>query len=122
MANNTGKKTKGSGRKKGTPNKRTIDAQKLAEEIGCDPLEVLLRATAGDWKFFGFKEKSLKIGKAVVRDHITMEDRVSAAKEAAQYIYGKRKQIEHSAPDAEKDTLLGILFGEDGDDDDTEES
>lgn len=100
MANTTGKKTKGSGRKKGTPNKRTMDTLALAEEIiqetGCHPLEVLLRGAAGDWKYFGYKERSLKIGKAIVRDNITFEDRVSCAEKAAKYVSPQLKAVEHS--------------------------
>lgn len=94
MANKTGTKPKGSGRTKGTPNKRTQNAKELAEQLGVDPLEILLRAAAGDYKFFGFQEKSLKIGKAVVRDFITFEDRVNAAADAAPYIYGKRRYVD----------------------------
>jgi hypothetical protein len=100
MANKTGKKSPKSGRKKGVPNKRTMDTMALAEQIiqetGCHPVEVLLRGTAGDWKFFGFEEKSLKIGKATVRDNITFEDRIACAEKAAKYVSPQLKAMEHS--------------------------
>ena len=36
------------GRQKGTPNKRSVEAQRLAEELGCDPLRVLLAFVQND--------------------------------------------------------------------------
>lgn len=103
------------GRKKGTPNKRTMDTMALAEQIiqetGCHPVEVLLRGTAGDWKFFGFKEKSLKIGKATVRDNITFEDRISCAEKAAKYVSPQLKAMEHSG-EIKRGGLLAEILSE----------
>lgn len=121
MANKTGKKTPKSGRKKGTPNKRSFDALAFVEEIGCHPVEVLLRGAAGDWKFFGFKERSLKIGKAVVRDNITFEDRISCAEKAAKYVSPQLKAVEHSG-ELKTGGLLAEIFAElDDESDDSED-
>ena len=50
-----GKKT--GGRKKGTPNKKTIATQELLEKLGCNPIEELwkLAQGAGDDKELAFK-------------------------------------------------------------------
>lgn len=85
------KKPENSGRKEGTPNKRSFDARLLAEQLGCDPVEVLLRAALGDWEWFGFTAE-----KTQERPSISFRDRVEAAREAAPYIHQKLKAIEHS--------------------------
>lgn len=113
MAKKGSAKAKGSGRKAGTPNKRSEDTMALADrvinETGCHPLEVLLRGAAGDWKFFGFKEKSLMIGKAVVRDNITFEDRIECAEKAAKYVSPQLRAIEHSGQLKTGGLLAGVL-------------
>lgn len=94
-----GVKPEGSGRVKGTPNKRTFDAQAIAEEIGIDPLRVLLYATANDWEALGYDSATttkLVGDNAVTEDTIPIAIRIQAAKEAAQYLYSKRKAVEHT--------------------------
>ena len=73
------------GRKKGTPNKKTADAQKMADEMGVDPLKILLHFAAGDHKALGYKSA------------IPMDLRLGAAKDACSYLYAKRKAVEISA-------------------------
>ncbi len=65
-------KTPGSGRVKGTPNKRTLDLMQKCEERGLDPFSVLLDM---------LKESDVMV-------------RLQAAKELCQYLYPKRKPIE----------------------------
>lgn len=77
-------KVPGSGRKKGSRNRRTFDAQELARRLDVDPLEVLLLAAKGD-------KKRLKLKKD---DTISLEDRLYAARAAAPYLYPKKKAIE----------------------------
>lgn len=68
-------KIPGSGRKKGTPNKMTQDLMKICEEEGVDPFRALLLV---------YKQA-----------HIA-DTKLSALKEICQYVYPKRKAIEHS--------------------------
>ena len=88
------------GRQKGTPNKRTVRAQELAEELGCDPLRVLMAIVQNDWEFLGYSSpevtKVLKDGGTIVVDRIELDQRLQAAKEACQYLYPKLKAVEHS--------------------------
>lgn len=68
-----------SGRKKGTPNKRTFDAVAVAEEMGVDPLKVLLSLCT-------HRDPAIQLG---------------AAKEAAKYLYTQKRAVEVSG-NAEK--------------------
>lgn len=95
---------KNGGRKKGTPNKDCIPAQELCEKLGIDPLEVLLRATAGDWEGLGYtSEMVTKIidGAPVYVERIPLEMRVNAARAALPYIRPQRKAIEWKGNDGE---------------------
>lgn len=90
-------KTPGSGRAPGTPNKNTIDLQRLSEEMGIHPFKILLHFAAGDWKALGYQRESyVEYGKDYDNEvlYIQPEVRVKAASEAAQYLYPKRKAIE----------------------------
>lgn len=93
-------KIPGSGRKKGTPNKRNQEIIDKAEELGVDPFEIILLFAKRDWKALGYKSetviKAAKNGTYEV-DTITAQMQLSAAIEAAQYLYPKRKAIEHSS-------------------------
>ena len=96
----------GVGRKKGTPNKNSFNAIEIAEKLGVNPLEILLRFAAGDWKNLGyenecyFSEKpdgSVKMGYV-----ITPEVRTKAASEATKYLFPQRKAVEVSnSPDGD---------------------
>lgn len=72
------------GRVKGTKNKR-IDARELAEKIGVDPLEVLMRFAKGDFSGYDFDP-----------EEITPLVIITAAKEATKYIYATQKAVEIS--------------------------
>lgn len=88
------------GRAKGTPNKNSLNAIAIAEKLKIDPLEVILYFVKNDWKSLGYKSecvtKMLKDGSTIEVERITPEMRLTAAKEAAGYIYPKRKAIEHT--------------------------
>jgi hypothetical protein len=64
------------GRVKGTPNKRTAEVQQILEQLNCNPIE----------------------GMAIIAENVKLDItiRLNAYKELAQYIYPKRKAIEHS--------------------------
>lgn len=68
-------KDAGSGRKKGTPNKKTQDLMDKCEARGVDVFDLMLE---------------------YVIHPCPMELRFSALKELCQYLYPKRKALEHS--------------------------
>jgi hypothetical protein len=73
-------KPAGSGRKAGTPNKKTRDLMDRCQMAGIDPFQVLL-----------------DLAKASPDEAM----RFSAAKELCHYLYPKRKAIERSSEDSE---------------------
>lgn len=77
-------KTEGSGRKKGTPNRKTQILQDICEQEGVDPFRGLLEITRSD-------DTNL---------------RFQALKEVCQYLYPKRKSLEHDISDEQ---LLDIV-------------
>lgn len=89
MASKDGKKT--GGRKKGTPNKFTQDLHELAQEMGVNPFEVLLNFAKGDYKALRLPETT-----AFGSPTIPPELRQKAAKDACEYLFPKRKAIEHT--------------------------
>ena len=68
-------KPEGSGRKKGTPNKSTLDLHAICERLGVNPFE--------------------KLVEYIVHPCDT-EIRLAALKEICSYLYPKRKAVEHS--------------------------
>ncbi len=64
------------GRAKGTPNKRTVEVKQILEQQGCDPIEGMIRIAENT--------------------ELDITIRLSAYKELAQYVYPKRKAVEHS--------------------------
>ncbi len=87
-------------RPKGSPNKNALPLQEKAKELGCDPFEILCRFALGDWQGLGYDKgityQSTNKGDLIERHIIPPELRSKAAAEAAQYLYPKRKAIEHS--------------------------
>lgn len=69
-----GEKTPGSGRQKGTPNKKTLTLIQQCEEMGVDPFGILLKHCMDS-------DKAISM---------------AAAKEVCQYILPKRRSLEHS--------------------------
>lgn len=81
----------------GQPNSKTLQAITALTEKGCDPLGILADIAMGQV----FTKKN---GEDM---EPTLEMRKDAAKELCQYIYPKRKAVEHSGTDGEP--LLGNL-------------
>lgn len=77
------------GRQKGTLNKDRQSLHDRAKAMGVDPLDVLFMIAAGN---------SQALNEV---DPITLEQRMRAAAECAQYLYAKRKAMELSGPDGE---------------------
>lgn len=89
------------GRTKGTKNKDKAALELKAIALGIDPFEILLYFAAGDWEKLGYKSGEREIvtkSGSVLVDVISPETRMNAAAEACQYVYPKRKAIEHTAP------------------------
>lgn len=96
LANQDGSKS--GGRKKGTPNKETVDARAIAERLGVDPFEVLLLFAIGDWKALGYDKANRLVSSNqyanIYEDTIPPALRKAAASDASQYLYPKRKAVE----------------------------
>jgi hypothetical protein len=87
------------GRQKGTPNKKTQEANELAQKLGVDPFAILLHFSAGNWKALGYKSQTevrySQAGEPYEVLVIQPDMRISAAKEAVKYIRPQLKAIEH---------------------------
>lgn len=101
-----GGKRAGAGRKKGTPNKRTAETQRKAEESGVTPLEFLLKIMR--------QETSHEDPKVMVaREGLAFE----AAKAAAPYVHARLASVELkgslrvTTTDLSDDDLAAIATG-----------
>lgn len=98
-------KTKGSGRVKGIPNKNTLPLEEKAKELGIDPFEVLLLFAKSDWKSLGYEAQSYtktgRNGETYEVDYISSDLRLKAASEACQYLFPKRKALDHTLSNPE---------------------
>lgn len=93
-------KTPGSGRKSGTPNKKTQALLEKAEALGVDPFEFLCLTLKGDWKAIGLQAKQRVLANGNMESidpEISFADRYSAARELCQYLYPKRSSVKISA-------------------------
>lgn len=85
-------------RPKGSVNKRSDDAKQLSEDLGIDPLEILLYFAKGDWASLGYdgpyKVYTTDEGIEVKVERISSQDRQKAAADACPYIYPRRKAVE----------------------------
>lgn len=68
----------------------------MAEEIGVDPLKILMYFASGNWKALGYDSEVYHFERAdgsfAEGFVITPNMRLTAAKEIAPYIYAKRKE------------------------------
>lgn len=92
--------TKTGGRQKGAIGRRFEhgpNAIKLANELGVDPFEILLRFAANDWSGLGYEDGNQIIfsalGAEIKIDKISVADRINAAKDACTYLYPKRSAL-----------------------------
>lgn len=96
MANGHGGARANSGPKKGSSIRRSQQAVAKAEELGVDPVEMLLSLTK--WAFEQFNAKDEK-GEFVGRTKENADMVKDYAKEAAPYVRPKLAAIEASGPD-----------------------
>lgn len=96
------------GRRPGSINKATLDLQRISEELGINPFEILLHYASGNWKELGFNEeyetRPSRGGGSYQILTIDPAVRVKAAAHACEYLYPKRKSIEviQSPPETPK--------------------
>lgn len=99
------KRPEGAGRKKGTPNKSSLKAELIAEELGVDPFKILLLIAAGDYKALGFKNKfrvtSITQYGETREPTVPMAARAKAAADATKHLLPTLKALEHSGPGGE---------------------
>lgn len=92
----TGGRRPGAGRKKGIPNKKTQLVEDILNNIGCNPLQILADIAVGKPMKAGIGLNAAGDDYAEGEVRPTLDQRMSAAKELAQYVYPKRKAVEHS--------------------------
>lgn len=87
------------GRKKGTLNKNAIPLMEKAMELGVDPFVILLLFAKGDWKSLGYEAPEFisgygREGEPILKLHVTSDHRLTAASNAAKYLYPQLKAME----------------------------
>lgn len=92
------------GRKAGTPNRATLHVQEILDRLKCDPVTIMATIC--------------------MDQNNPAELRAKMAAELCQYIYPKRRAIEHSGPDGGKIPLEAIdrLIQGAADDDEDEDA
>src|ERR1700690_2536344 len=96
---------RGPGRPKGSITKNLSTVEYLACKLGIDPMEIVMKFAAGDWKGLGFEADRYEIetpsGNVKQVFVITPNMRLDAAKEASKYIHSQKKAVEISSPEGE---------------------
>ena len=99
------------GRPLGVPNKRTADLLDIAQRLDCNPFEVLIHFAKGDFEALGYERHQIRVtkdGGTEMELTISPELRQKSARDACEYLFPKRKALEHSfnPKDAPDDELL----------------
>lgn len=88
------------GSRKGVPNARTQDLFDLTQKLDCHPFETLLLYMKGDHEALGLPQYTVvsitKEGEPIEKLTIPPELRQKSAKDACEYLFPKRKSIEHT--------------------------
>lgn len=111
-----GQKTPGSGRKKGTPNKKTVELMQVLEKNNFDPGEELIYLYREARKIFEFRKKNSNLVGALS----AMDRMIEVAEDIAQYVYPKKKAIEHSGEVGVR-TFADFMASAESDDEEDEE-
>jgi hypothetical protein len=93
-------RTPGSGRKKGTPNRRTLLVEEIMGKANFEPIERLILIAEGKWKELGCKKAPPM--------KLALELQFYALRELAQYKHPKRKAIEVKAEVETKARVLVV--------------
>lgn len=95
----TGRSNNPNGRPKGSLNARTVDLLEISQRLECNPFEVLIHFAKGDYGALGYEKDQIKVtgkGETVSELTISPELRQRSAKDACEYLFPKRKAVEHS--------------------------
>ncbi len=107
-----GERTPGAGRKKGTPNKKTVELMQVLEKHSFEPGEALIYIYKEAQKIFEMRKKRGNLAGA-----LTSLDRMqTAASELAQFVYPKKKAVEHTGEIGVRTFADFMAAGEDDDD------
>ena len=86
------------GRAKGTPNRQHRNAWSVAIQAGVDPLEILLKFAAGDYKGLGYESDVYHMetpsGEVKMGFVITPNMRLTAAEKACKFLYPTKMEAE----------------------------
>lgn len=84
-------------RTKGAKNKRSFQAEWLAQEMDVDPLEILLWIASGNWKALGLPAETkisyTSAGIEFEEHYIRIQDRAKAAGDACKYLYATKQNV-----------------------------
>lgn len=90
------------GRPLGSPNKRTLELQDIAERLDFNPIEMLILFAKGDWAALGYENecyfKETPVGEVKLNYVISPEMRLAALKEVSPYLYAKLKEQVEEEP------------------------
>lgn len=84
----------GAGRPKGTPNRRTLALQNQLEELGVDPVQQLAIILEEQMKIFRSASKGKRTNREMALS--ALSDAEKTTSNLMQYIFPKKKAIEHS--------------------------
>lgn len=102
------------GRKPGAVNKKTAEAQQIADNLNVNPFEILLLFASNNWEKLGYDSPTVtKYGPSGIpyeEDVISPELRHSSAGKASEYLYPKRKAIEQSFTEGEVTSITRTII------------
>lgn len=87
-----GERPKGAGRPKGTPNKKTLEFQQILADNNFSPGEELVYLYKEQMKIFEARKKRGNLAGCLV----ALEDAQVTVNNICQYVYPKKKAIEHT--------------------------
>jgi len=97
------------GRVKGSRNKQNKHLVQIAQELKCDPYEVLIHFVKGDWAALGYSSGVI-LRNGYEEDLIPPIARLKAAVEACKYIYAQKKAVDTETElTPEEQTFLSIF-------------
>ena len=98
------------GRQKGTPNKRTVEVLALLDKMKCSPIELLAQIVNASIKQeIIVRDNEGKPHKVIMPP--TLDQRLSAARELAQYVAPKRKAVELTGDGGPLEIVIKTLKG-----------
>lgn len=100
------------GRRKGTPNKKTVELMTKLEELGLDPAEKLAFILDEQLKIFEWRKKKNQRAGALT----ALADAERTVADLMQYVYPKKKAIEHTGEVGVRTFADFIAIGSGGND------